>query len=314
MFLVILLYALFASLFAFSKGTLEFSEPFFLIGSRMTFAGLLLLLHQFIWNRKAFQFKKEHIKYLFLLGFLCIYVTNVAEIWGIQHMVSAKACLIYSLSPFLGAAIAYIVLGETLNAKKWLGFGIGVLGLIPTFMARTQSEITAGNLAFISLPEIAMLIAVVGSVYGWTLLKKVVQEYEYSPLMANGISMTLGGIMALIHSYVSGETWSPIPVTDFGLFLRNSLGMCLISNIICYNLYGYLLKRYTATFMSFAGLITPFFASFFGWVFLGETITWHFFVAVAIFSVGLTIFYNEELKRDKVYVKPNIDGELQKVN
>lgn len=304
MFLVILLYALFASLFAFSKGTLDVSEPFFLIGSRMTFAGLLLLLHQFIWNRKGFKFKLEHSKYLFLLGFFCIYLTNVAEIWGIQHMVSAKACLIYSLSPFLAAAVAYLVLGETLNAKKWLGFSIGILGLIPTFMARTQSEIGAGNLAFISYPEIALLIAVAGSVYGWTLLKKIIQEYEYTPIMANGISMTIGGVLALLHSYFSGESWNPIPVTDMGPFLQNTIWMCLISNIICYNLYGYLLKRYTATFMSFAGLVTPFFASLFGWFFLGETISWHFFAAIAIFSVGLTIFYNEELKRDKVYVKP----------
>lgn len=306
MFLVILLYALFASLFAFSKGTLEFSEPFFLIGSRMTFAGLLLLAHQFIWNRKSFKFKTSHIKYLFLLGFFCIYLTNIAEIWGVQHMVSAKACLIYSLSPFLAAAVAYFVLGETLTPKKWLGFCIGVLGLIPTFMARSHEELVAGNLAFISLPEVALLIAVFGSVYGWILLKKVIQEYEYTPLMANGISMTLGGILALLHSYISGESWTPIPVATDALapFLLNSLGMCLISNIICYNLYGYLLKRYTATFMSFAGLITPFFASLFGWFFLGESITWHFFVAIAIFSIGLSIFYNEELKKDAVYVRP----------
>lgn len=316
MYLVILLYALFGSLFAFSKGTLDFSEPYFLIGSRMAFAGVILLIHQFIWNRKAFTFKWQHFKLLFLLGFLNIYLTNIAEIWSIQHMVSSKACLIYSLSPFLAAAVAYVVLGEVLTKKKWLGFTIGVLGLIPTFMARTSTEVQAGNLAFISLPEISMLIAVFCSVYGWILLKKVTQEYDYSPLMANGISMTIGGVLALMHSYFAGESWTPIPVTDYTAFFRNSLGMCIISNIICYNLYGYLLKRYTATFMSFAGLVTPFFASFFGWVFLSETITWHFFVAVAVFSVGLTIFYNEELKRDKVYVKPNmspekVDSELE---
>lgn len=305
MFLVILLFALFASLFAFSKGTLDFSEPFFLIGSRFTFAGLLLLTYQFIWDRKNFSIKPSLSRagHLFLLGFVCIYFTNVAEIWGIQHMVSSKACLIYSLSPFLSPAIAYLVLKETLNSKKWLGFIIGVLGLIPTFMARTQTEISAGSLFFISLPEIAVIVATIGSVYGWILLKKVVQEFQYTPLMANGISMTIGGIMALIHSYASGENWHPIPVTNIWPFLHNTLWMCLISNIICYNLYGYLLKRYSATFMSFAGLVSPFFASLFGWAFLDEIITWHFFVAVAIFSIGLTIFYKEELKQEKLFVR-----------
>lgn len=315
MHLVILLYALFASLFSLSKATLGYTEPFFLIGSRMLFAGLLLLAHQFIFNRQAFQIKVHHIKFLVLLAFLNIYLTNVSEIWGIQHMVSAKACLIYSLSPFLAALVAYFVLRETLSLKKWVGLSIGFVGLIPIFMTQTQTEKMAGDLPFISMAEIALLIAVFCSVYGWTLLKKIISEFKYTPVMANGLSMTLGGTLALLHSYFAGESWNPIPVSDMGPFIQNTLIMCLISNIICYNLYGYLLKRYTATFMSFAGLVTPFFASLFGWYFLGETITWHFFASIALFSVGLSIFYQEELRKEKVFVKPEeVPGSLPEVN
>jgi len=311
MFLVILLYALFASLFGLSKDTLNYSDPFFLIGSRMAFAGLLLLTQQFIFNRQAFKIKTSHIKALFLLGFLNIYLTNVAEIWGIQHMVSAKACLIYSLSPFLAAIVAYLVLKETLSQKKWLGLCIGFMGLIPIFMTQSSSEQMVGDIGFISMAELALLIAVFCSVYGWILLKKIVSVYKYTPLMANGISMTLGGILALIHSYFTGESWDPIPVTEMGPFIQNTLLMCLISNIVCYNLYGYLLKRYSATFISFAGLVTPFFASFFGWYFLGETISWHYFASIIVFSIGLTIFYLEELKRDKVFFKAENISELK---
>lgn len=301
-FLVISLFALFASLFGISKATLEYTEPFFLIGSRMFLAGILLMGHQFIFNRKNICFKASHIVPLFLLGFLNIYLTNIAEIWGLQHMVSAKACLIYSISPFLAALVAYFVLKETLNARKWLGLCIGIIGLIPIFMTHSVSEQSVGSIGNISLPEIALLVAVLCSVYGWTLLKKIISDYQYSPLMANGISMILGGALALCHSYFSGESWAPIPVTQFKPFIQNTLWMCLISNIVCYNLYGYLLKRYTATFMSFAGLVTPFFASFFGWIFLGEIITWHFFASITLFSIGLTLFYIEELKRDKIHV------------
>jgi len=304
MLLAILLFALFASLFGISKDTLNYSEPFFLIGSRMAFAGLLLLSHQYFFNRSAFKIKTSHLKSLFLLGLLNIYITNIAEIWGLQHMVSAKACLIYSLSPFLAAIVAYFILKETLSAKKWLGLTIGFMGLIPIFMTQSSSEQNVDSLSFISLAELALLTAVFCSVYGWTLLKKIINEYNYTPLMANGISMTLGGTLALLHSYFSGEQWNPIPVTTMGPFLQNTLLMCLISNIVCYNLYGYLLKRYSATFISFAGLVTPFFASFFGWYFLNETITWHYFASMAVFACGLTIFYQEELKREKLLVSP----------
>lgn len=293
--LVILLFGLFASLFGLSKDALNYSEPFFLVGSRMTFAGITLLLHQYFFNRQAFHIKAIHIKPLLLLGFLNIYLTNVAEIWGLQHMGSAKACLIYSLSPFLAAAIAYMLLKETLTTKKWLGLCIGFMGLIPTFMTQSSSEVMSGEIAFISLAEISLLIAVFCSTYGWTLLKKIINEYSYTPLIANGISMTVGGILALLHSYLSGENWDPFPVTRVGPYLKNTLLICLISNIICYNLYGYLLKRYSATFMSFSGLITPFFAAFFGWYFLNEAISWHYFASIAVFSIGLMIFYQEEI-------------------
>jgi len=302
MVLVILLFALFASLFGISKDSLNYSEPFFLIGSRMLFAGFLLLSHQYFFNHSAFKFKVKHIKTLFLLGLLNIYLTNIAEIWGLQHMISAKACLIYSLSPFLAAVVAYLVLKESLSAKKWLGLIIGFMGLVPVFMAQSPGEQTNSNLPLISLPEIALLTAVFCSVYGWTLLKKIINDYHYTPLMANGISMTIGGVLALLHSYFTGENWNPLPVTEVGSFLQNTLWLCLISNIICYNLYGYLLKRYSATFMSFAGLVTPFFASLFGWYFLNETITWHYFASMAVFACGLTLFYQEELKTEKLFV------------
>lgn len=301
-FLIFLLYALFASLFGLSKDTLHYSEPIFLIGSRMVFAGLLLFFHQFFFNRKSFNFRMDHIFPLFLLGFLNIYLTNIAEIWGIKHMPSSKACLIYSLSPFLASIVAYHLLNETLNYKKCLGLIIGFMGLIPIFMIKSAAERATGSLAFISLAEISMLAAVLFSVYGWSLLKKVILEYNYTPLMANGISMLIGGSIALLHSYLTGENWNPIPVISVRPFLINSFIICLISNIICYNLYGYLLKYYSVTFMSFAGLSTGFFASFIGWYFLDETISWHYLVSISIFSIGLTIFYQEELKKDELMI------------
>lgn len=298
--LVILLFALFASLFTLSKTALEFSEPFFLIGSRMTFAGILLLTHQFLFNRKAFKIKASHVLPFIMLGLVSIYITNIAEIWGIQFMSSAKACLIYSLSPFIAALFAYWMLNETLTGKKWLGLVVGFFGLTPILFTQSSSTDLAKDLLFFSWAELALIIAVFASVYGWILLKKIVSEYRYSFIMANGISMLIGGVLALVHSYVSGEQWTPIPVIGghFGPFIECALWMTLISNVVCYNLYGYLLKRFSATFLSLAGLITPLFASLFGWYFLHEVITWHFFASMALFSIGLTLFYQEELAQN----------------
>lgn len=296
MYLVILLYILFASLFTLQKDTLNYCEPFFLVGSRMLFAGLVLLGYLAIKHKpQTLKIKPEHVVGVMMLALSQIYLTNILEIWAIEHMVSSKACLLYSLSPFVSALVAFVVLKETMSSKKALGMLIGFFGLLPIIFAQTQDEVSSGTFLVFTFAELAMVGAVFCSVYGWIMLKKVMQDYEYSPLMANGLSMTIGGLLALMHSYFAGEQWSPIPVNNFSSFATNTLVMCLISNLICYNLYGYLLKRFSATFMSFAGLVTPLFASLFGFIWLGEVITWHFFVAIALFTLGLVIFYREEM-------------------
>ncbi|MBS0290848.1 MAG: EamA family transporter [Proteobacteria bacterium] len=308
--LVILLFALFASLFTLSKTALEFSEPFFLIGSRMTLAGIVLLAHQLIFNRQAFKIKSGHILPLVILGLVSIYITNIAEIWGIQYMSSAKACLIYSLSPFIAALFAFWLLKERLTSKKWVGLCIGFVGLTPILFTHSTSAELAKDLLFFSWAEFALIIAVFSSVYGWILLKKIINEYRYTPIMANGISMFIGGIFALAHSYISGENWAPLPIFagKHSAFLECTFWMLLISNVICYNLYGYLLKRFSATFMSLAGLVTPLFASLFGWYFLNENISWHFFASIILFSIGLGIFYQEELANNfSARIKSNVD-------
>ncbi len=311
MFLVILLFALFASIFTLQKETLDYCEPFFLIGSRMLFAGIVLLTYLFITNKESLKINPKHIVTFVLLTLSASYLTNICEIWGIKHMVSSKACLIYSLSPFLAAFVAFIILGETLSKQKWLGMLIGFFGLIPIHFTQTSEEISLGQFTIFSIAELSIVGAVIFSVYGWILLKKIISQYKHSPLLANGISMTVGGTLALMHSYFSGETWQPIPVTEIQPFIINSLIMCLISNMICYNLYGFLLKRFTATFMAFAGLVTPFFVALYGYLFLQEIITWHFFASMVMFSLGLVLFYQDEIKQGQAFrINDTLDEKL----
>ena len=221
MHLVILLFALFASLFTFSKSALAFSEPFFLIGSRMTLAGIILLSHQFIFRRKAIQFQVQHFVPLFTLGLVSIYITNIAEIWGLQYMSSAKACLIYSLSPFVAALVAYILLKEQLSSKKWLGLLIGFIGITPILLTQSGASDLKSELFIFSWSEAALIVAVFASVWGWILLKRIMRDFNYSPILANGIAMLIGGTMALLHSYLANETWNPIPILPgkYGLFI-----------------------------------------------------------------------------------------------
>ena len=295
MFLVFLLYALFASVFTIAKTGLMVSQPFFLVGTRMLLAGIILLLYQVFIKKESLRFKPQTWGCLFLLAIFNIYLTNVFEFWGLRYLTSFKTCFIYSLSPFLSALFSYFLLSEKLTKKKWSGLLVGFLGFLPILLSQTTSEEEAGGLFFFSWAELAVMMAAICSVYGWILLKQLVNDHQLSPLTANGTSMLAGGFLALCHSFIV-EDWNPIPVTNMPIYLECTILLIIISNLICYNLYGSLLKRYSATFMSFAGFTTPLFTALFGWVVLGEVITWPFYLSFAIVLTGLFLFDQEDLR------------------
>lgn len=294
MFYVLLLYALFASVFTIAKTGLEYTQPFFLIGFRMILAGVVLIGYEWFIKGERFRFSSQTWIRLGLLGLFSMYLTNAFEFWGLQYLTSFKTCFIYSLSPFLSALFSYFLFSESLTRRKWLGLIVGFAGFIPVMLTQTASEEEIGGLLFFSWPELSVVMAAICGVYGWILLKQLVNENNLSPMTTNGVSMLAGGILALSHS-VAVETWDPIPTTNIPIFLECTFLLIIISNLICYNLYGSLLKKYSATFISFAGFTTPLFTALFGWLFLGEVVTWPFYVSLSIVFLGLYFFHQEEL-------------------
>lgn len=272
---------------------LNYAEPLFLIGFRMTLSGFLLIFALFLNGKISIKIKKEHIYLFVFLALFNIYFTNVFEIIGLKNMASSKACLIYSLSPFFTAIIAPIFIKEFINVKKFLGIIIGFFGVIPMVYIKSLDELHIKNIWIFSISELFLLFAVFFSVLGWIFLKKIILN-GYSFFFANGVSMFLGGFFILVTSLITHESWNPVPVSNILYFTIFTFLTAVISNIICYNLFGYLLNYFSTTFMTFSGLMTPFFAAFFGYFFLNERITWHFFLSISIFFIGLLIFYFEE--------------------
>jgi drug/metabolite transporter (DMT)-like permease len=277
---------------------MEYAPPLFLTGARMTLAGLLLLGFIALTKRSSFKLSIKQLASIGLLAVFCIYLTNALEFWGLQYLTAAKTCFIYSLSPFFAALFSYLHFGEKMNKQKWLGLMIGFIGFLPVLLTQTGTEDLLNAFSFFSWPTLAIMGAALFSVYGWVLLRLMVKDQALSPLMANGGSMFLGGMFAFIHSFFV-ESWAPIPVASLNIapFLKWTLVMTVLYNIICYNLYGAMLKRFTATFLSFVGLLSPIFASLNGWLFLGEPLSPVILMSTGVVSLGLWIVYRAELKQ-----------------
>lgn len=315
MFLVLLLYMLLASTFVIGKAALVYSQPIFLIGVRMTLGGILLLAYVYFFRRKNWKFNKKDWWLFAQIIFFHIYLSFILEFWSYKYVTAYKASFMYNLSPFITVIFAYLFFRERMNKRKWTGLIIGFLGCLPVFLAEAPAaELKAGSFFFLSMPEIALLISVTAGVWGWIMLKELVVHRNYSPIFVNGIGMFFGGIMALVTALafegkpllkcpdrsivLEGSWFQSLFCTSWHSFFLLMSYVCLlilVANIVFYNFYGFLLKKYTPTFLSLVGLLCPLFAALLGWIFLGETVTWHFFVSLTVVLLGAYIFYQDEL-------------------
>lgn len=291
MYLVFFMYALLASTFSIGKFLVQMLPPIFLIAVRMIIAGTILSTAWYF----LFKEKNKFIRHsdVWLLGVVILFhilLPFTSEYIALQYISPSAACLMYNLSPFLSALFSYFIFQELMTPKKWIGFGIGILGIL--FYLQSQSCIDLG----LSWANGLMLISVITSSLGWIFVRILVKNRGYSTLLINGISMFIGGWIALPISCYIEETIT-MSVIDIPHVIFLMTLMILIANILFYNLYGYLLTKYTATFLSFVGFVTPLFAAFFEWVFFGRVVSHEFFVTVFIIGIGIFIFYQEELKQ-----------------
>lgn len=293
--LVLLLCALYGSVFVFGKLTLEYAPPLFITAARMILASFLLLGYQFFFRRSHFIFKSEHVWPIVIIGFTNVYLTNAFEFWGLQFMEAGKACFLYSFTPIATALLSYVLFSEKITLKQAFGLSLGVLGFLPILLAHSTSEDKSGYFFLLSYAELAILAAAVTTAIGWIVMRQVVKKHNYSSVMANGMSMLIGGVMALVHSAWT-EDWEPTPITDFENFIGWFVALTLVSNILSYNLNTVLLRYFSATYLSFAGLSQPFFAALFGWLLLWEVMSVYFWLSLFLVSIGLYVYYQDELK------------------
>lgn len=296
MVLIVILYALWAASISSSKILLSYSSPIFLTGIRMVVAGLLLLGYQYFYARHHFRFHKEHTYLYAQIIVFGILISYFLRFWALEYITATKLLFLYNLAPFMSALHSYFFLGERMTTRKWTGMAIGFIGLLPILINSSAQEQALGNFCFISWPEIAVVLSVVTNSYSWIIMRKLVRDEQYSPMMINGICMTLGGFIALLIALPL--EW-PCPVTNVWAFIGWLAFIIVISNIVSHNLYGYLLRDYTATFLSFAGFMSPLFAGLYGWLFFNETITWHFYASSIIVFIGLFLFYKDEIQEQE---------------
>lgn len=317
--IIFLMYAIFASTLTIGKKALVYGPVVTYIGLRMFITGILFLgyyAYSTRYTRSAWAIKKQDLGEFALVACIGIGVSYLCAFWSLQYLTVAKTAFLFVLTPFFTAVIGWVYGVERISKKKCIGLIVGAFGMLPMLLScQSWDELMYKELFCWDVPLVLAFISVFCYAYSWVIFKKLLVK-NYNENYINGLSMFVGGLSILgaaffldgwfsyfskkfTKSVVSCELSilnSPLnsPVTDWCSYLQY-LVLIIVIGSFCFWIYARVLKKYSATLIAFFGFTEPFFAAIFAKIFLQESLSLMFFVSLFLVSIGLYIFYQDEL-------------------
>jgi drug/metabolite transporter (DMT)-like permease len=289
---IILMYAISASTFLFSKQLLLHCSPFFLLGVRTLCAGTIFLSISLCVVDNLFAHIKKNFFSCVAIAFSSFYVSNFFKFWALNSVTAVHGASIFLIEPLVAAVCAWMMFNERVSRMQLLGVLVCMCG------ALALDGSYAGLFGpWFTVPGAVMFGSVLFSVYGALLMRKLIFYQRSSVIVVNGLSMTIAGICALLTTLFETTSCTVIPATSFSFF-GNVVAMIVLSNIIGYSLYGYALKRYSVLLISCGSFLRPFFVMIYKSLFLHEAGAWHTMYAAALVACGLVLVYKDECMAD----------------
>lgn len=312
MFLLFTAFFCLASAFSANKVILFSLSPELLVGLRMTLSSLALAAITTFRGLPLFRW--HTIKYTF--GWLCVialfttfFPANL-KAYALANMPSSKMAFFGTLDPFIAALYSYFLFEEKLTRRQWTGIVIGFLGMVILLLGSSPLEEQLHAFGILSWPEIAALLAVIISRWGWIQGQQLLKREHLTPTQFTIGTMALGGFFSLMLAFLRGTTniislnraefpfLQKVPLSllsasqQLGLFLAYTI---VIGNMIGYTLYAHVLKRYSVTFIALAGFSIPLLVQALGTLFLGEPLSLIFFLAFCVTFCGVLLFSLDEI-------------------
>ncbi|MBI2241119.1 MAG: DMT family transporter [Magnetospirillum gryphiswaldense] len=264
-----------SSVFAVARMGLAHAPPLTLLSVRFAIAALVTLVLAVALRERLPSGRQ-------MLGLAIIGVANHAvylglSYLGMRHVPAGLTAIIVSANPVLTACLAALLLDERLNARKVLGLGLGVVGVV--FILRHRIVAGTDDWGDMLWP-LGALVALSG---GAILFKRLgitgggfgglsVQLAAASAFLAGPAWVLEGGLAAIDPS---GEFW-------FSLAYQ-----VLLASVIAYAIWFHLLKVSSATAASAWHFLIPPLGVLFGWLIMDETVMWADFAGIVPVAAGI---------------------------
>ena len=276
-FLILLfLAAVWGASFLFMRISAPDFGPVPLIAFRMGVAGLAL--SPVFFQREARQVARAHWWQLLVSGVFGSALSFVLLSYATLTLSAGFTSLMNSSVPVFSAILGAAWLGERLRSSQLVGLALGILGVVILVWGKLEFQEDG---------------------LGWALIACIAACFFYG-FGAVWIKSRLSAVPPLVASSGSllgaGAVLFPVALarlpaqTPSALSWMSAVALALFCTALAFVVFFRLIRRSSATATVSVTFLIPFFAIFWGWLFLDETVSTQMIagMAVTLLGTGLT--------------------------
>ncbi|MEM9777169.1 MAG: DMT family transporter [Chloroflexota bacterium] len=270
-----------SNLVAARFGTGEFT-PFFFIALRLMIATLCFLPFM-VTGGRAFPTSRETWKLAIVSGVLGVAIPMSVFILALQYMSSGLVSIFVTAAPaFIAVAAHFFLPDEKLNAAKWGGVGLALLGSVFLVGLGESGLADVGRVD----PRGPLLIAfgLLGDAANTVFVRRKMRDQD--TYQVTGIRLFTAAVILTVLT-LTFETMSFDGVTGWGVF--SLLYAALVGAIAGQFMAFYIMREYGAISFSMVAFVIPVVATILGVFILDEVVTGAMGIGVILIAAGIWV-------------------------
>jgi len=249
--------------------------PFWGATIRLAASALLFWLILVLWRISLPQ--KRDALFLMLTGFFTVGISFGLMYFGLVRLQASLGSVIIALGPLMTFFLAVLHRIETFRWQSLVGGAIALIGISIAARAQLGADI----------PLLSVLALISGSAIaaeGNVILK--IYSPKSDPTATNALTLTTGVMFLALSSFVLGET-HPVPMLPTTWM---AIAYTVIpGTVIMFNLYLWILVRWSASATSYVIMLFPIVATTAGSLLAHEQITPTFILGGGLVLIGVWI-------------------------